>query len=173
MLGLVSALERLKVGFIGCGGIASTHAERLKSIRETHMVAFADVDEDRAKLFSSKYGGRHYRDWREMLDKESLDLVYICLPPFAHADEVMVAAEKGINIFIEKPIALDMELAKQMVRAVEKSGVKSQVGYNCRFGYAVEETKRLIQNGEAGDVGLFLGMYWCNFMRRDWWKRRS
>jgi predicted dehydrogenase len=173
MLGLVSALERLKVGFIGCGGIASAHAERLKNIREAHMVAFADVAEEKAKLFSSEYGGRHYKDWREMLDKENLDLVYVCLPPFAHTDEVMAAAEKGIHVFIEKPIALNVELAKQMVRAVEKSGVKSQVGYNCRFGYAVEETKRLMQNGEAGDAGLFLGMYWCNFMRWDWWKDKN
>jgi len=162
-------LRRLNVGFIGCGGIASTHAERLKTLEEVQMAAFSDLVEDRAKAMAAKYGGKYYVDWREMLRKENLDIVYICLPPFAHSDEVMVAAEKGINVFIEKPIALNMKLAREMVRAVERAGVKSQVGYNCRFGYAIEEAKRLIDSGEAEEVGLVMGMYWCNFIRRDWW----
>ena len=167
------SIKRLNVGFIGCGGIASTHAERLKVLKETHIVAFADVIEDRAKAMTVKYGGRWYRDWLEMLSKEALDIVYICLPPFAHTDEVMVAAEKGIHIFIEKPIALDMKTAREMVRSIEKNGVKSQVGYNCRFGYAIEEAKRLVERGEAGEVGLALGIYWCHFIRKDWWIDKS
>lgn len=166
-------MERLNVGFIGCGGIAALHAERLKNLSNVKMVAFADIVEEKAKNFASKYGGASYKDWLEMLDKEKLDVVYICLPPFAHKDEVAIAAEKGIHIFIEKPIALNMETAKRMVRAVEKSGVKSQVGYNCRFGYAVDEAKKLIESGEAGEIGLALGLYWCNFIRRDWWIDKS
>jgi predicted dehydrogenase len=166
---MVVVLRRLNIGFIGCGGIASVHAERLKTLEEARMAAFSDIVEDRAKAMAVKYGGKYYVDWREMLEKESLDIVYICLPPFAHSDEVAVAAERGINIFIEKPIALNMKAAREMVRAVEKAGVKSQVGYNCRFGYAVEEAKKLIDSGEAGGVGIAVGMYWCNFIRRDWW----
>lgn len=166
-------MNELRVGFIGCGGIAAVHAERLKSLDKVRMVAFSDVIEEKAKLFAVKYGGNPYKDWHEMLDREALDIVYICLPPYAHIDEVIVAAEKGIHIFIEKPIALDMRMARDMARAVEKNGVKSQVGYNCRFGYAIEEAKRLIESGEAGDIGLVMGMYWCHFIRGDWWADRS
>ncbi len=166
-------MERLNVGFIGCGGIASIHTECLKKLREVRLVAFADKVEEKARFFSSKYGGTPYKDWREMLEKEKLDIVYVCTPPFVHAEEVMIAAEKGIHIFIEKPIALNMTLAKQMVKAVEKNRVKCQVGYNCRFGYAVEEAKRVIDNGEAGEIGLALGMYWCHFIREDWWMDKS
>ncbi|MEM2960382.1 MAG: Gfo/Idh/MocA family oxidoreductase [Candidatus Bathyarchaeia archaeon] len=166
-------MRRLSVGFIGCGGIASVHAGRLKALEEVNMVAFTDAIEERAKLMAAKYGGRYYKDWHEMMNKEKLDVVYICLPPFAHTDEVMIAAEKGIHIFIEKPIALDMGLAGQMAKAIEKSGVKSQVGYNCRFGYAIEEAKRLVESGEAGEIGLAMGMYWCHFIREDWWIDKS
>ncbi|MBS7607385.1 MAG: Gfo/Idh/MocA family oxidoreductase [Candidatus Bathyarchaeia archaeon] len=166
-------MDELRVGFIGCGGIAAVHVERLRSSNKVRMVAFSDVIEERAKLFVAKYGGNSYRDWHEMLDNETLDIVYICLPPYAHTDEVTVAAEKGIHIFIEKPIALDMKVAREMVKAVERSGVKSQVGYNCRFGYAIEEAKRLIESGEAGDIGLVMGMYWCHFIREDWWIDKS
>jgi len=168
-------LDVMKVGIIGCGNIATVHMRRLSTLKEIKVVAFADISEEKAKEFSQQYGGRAYTDWRKMLDKESLDIVYICLPPFAHKDEVMVAAEKGINIFIEKPIALNMDLARRMVRAVEKHGVLSQVGYNCRFGRGIEEAKRLIEDGEAGDVGLAVGWYWCHYLGGAWWrdKKRS
>jgi len=166
-------MRRLKIGMIGCGGIAGLHAEKLRSIEEANMVAFADIIKEKAEAFSKRYGGRVYTDWREMLDKESLDIVYICLPPFAHSDEVMVSAEKGIHIFIEKPIALNMKLAWEMVRAVEKNNVKSQVGYCLRFSYAIDKAKRLIESGEAGKIGLAVGWYWCHFLGGAWWRDKS
>jgi len=158
---------------LGCGGIARIHAERLKSLEEAEMVAFADVIREKAEEFSKRYGGRAYTSWREMLDKEPLDIVYVCLPPFAHSDEVIVSAEKGIHIFIEKPIALDMNLAWSMVRAVEKNGVKSQVGYCQRFGFAIDKAKELIESGEAGRIGLTVGWYWCHFLGKSWWRDKK
>jgi len=166
-------VRRLKTGFIGCGRIASAHAHRLASLAEVELAAFSDVRIERAKALSAKYGGRAYADWREMLDREQLDVVFICLPPFAHEDEVIVAAEKGVHIYIEKPIALDMKLAEEMVRAVEKSGVKSQVGYQLRFAAGVEKAKELIEEGVVGEIGLAVGAYWCRFIRRDWWLDKS
>jgi len=166
-------MKRLKIGMIGCGGIAGAHAERLKSLEEVNMVAFADIIKEKAEAFSKRYGGRAYTDWHEMLDKESLDIVYICLPPFAHSDEVVISAEKGIHIFIEKPIALNMELAWSMVRAVEKNDVKSQVGYCLRFGYAIDKAKKLIESGETGKIGLAVGWYWCHFLGGAWWRDKS
>jgi len=167
-------MGRLKIGMIGCGGIASVHAERLKSLEEVEMIAFADVIKEKAESFSKRYGGgRTYTNWREMLNKEPLDIVYICIPPFAHSDEVIVSAEKGIHIFIEKPIALDMKLAWNMVRAVEKNNVKSQVGYCLRFGYAIDKAKQLIESGEAGKIGLAVGWYWCHFLGGPWWRDKN
>jgi len=166
-------LSKLRVGMIGCGGIARVHGERLSKLDEVQLAAFADIVSEKAAAFSESYGGKAYTDWHEMLDCERLDIVYVCLPPFSHDDEVMVAAEKGIHIFIEKPIALKMDLARKMVRAVEKSGVKSQVGYNCRFGLAVEEAKRLIESGDGGEIGLALGTYWCHFLGGAWWRDKE
>lgn len=165
--------RRLAVGFIGCGGIARAHIDNLARLDRVELKAFSDISIDRAKALASTYGGEAYADWREMLEKSKLDLVFICLPPFAHRDEVMVAAEKGIHIYIEKPIALDIELAREMARAVEKYGVKSQVGYQLRFAAGVERAKRIIESGEIGAIGLVNGVYWCRFIRRDWWIDRS
>ena len=174
MFWLGATLKTLKVGMIGCGGIAGIHATRLSTLKEVKLSAFCDLVEDKAKAFSVKYGGNVYADWHEMLDREKLDVVYICLPPFAHRDEVMVAAERGIHMFIEKPIALSMGLARRMVEAVKKYDVRSQVGYNCRFGFGVEKAKGLIERGEAGDIGLALGWYWCNFLHTlAWWRDKE
>jgi len=166
-------LDKVKIGFVGCGGIAGTHLRGLSTLSEVRLEAFADIIEEKARVFSNQYGGRVYKDWREMLDKERLDIVYICLPPFAHEDEVMVAAEKGVNIFIEKPIALNMSLAREMVKSVEKHHVKSQVGYCLRFGAGIEKAKDLVQSGEAGEVGLAVGWYWCHFLGGSWWRDKE
>ena len=166
-------MKRLNVGVLGCGGIARAHVERLKTNEKVNLVAFCDIVAERAKSFASRYGGTPYTDYREMFDKEKLDVVFICLPPFAHKDEVMLAAEKGIHIYIEKPIALDMKLAREMVHAVEKAGVKSQVGYQLRFAAGVERAKQLIEKGELGTIGLVLGEYLCRFIRKDWWIDKS
>lgn len=166
-------MRKLKVGFIGCGGIAAAHADRLSRFNDVELTAFSDLLVERAQELASRYGGRAYTSWREMLDRESLDAVFVCLPPFAHEDEVEVAAEKGVHIYIEKPIALDVGLAERMVEAVKKHGVKSQVGYQLRFSFAAERTKQLIDSGEVGSVGLAVGAFWCRFLRTDWWIDRS
>ncbi len=166
-------MRKLKIGFIGCGGIALAHAERLSSLNNVELTAFSDIQAERAKGLAAKYGGEAYLSWREMLKREQLDAVFICLPPFAHEDEVEVAAEKGIHVYIEKPIALDMAKSWSMVRAVEKHGVKSQVGYQMRFSPAAERVKALIDSGAVGRIGLATGSYWCRFIRTDWWIDRS
>lgn len=161
-------MKPLAIGFIGCGGIARAHAARLSTLNNVRLKAFSDLAVNKAREMASLYGGEAYADWRDMLEKAELDLVFICLPPFAHKDEVMVAAENGMHIYIEKPIALDLKLAREMAKAIEKYRVKSQVGYQLRFGYGVEKAKRMVESGEVGRIGLASGMYWCRFLRRDW-----
>ncbi len=163
------------VGFIGCGGIAHAHARALSSLSDkVEMVAFCDIEEERARLFSQQYTGgkaKVFTDYRRMYDEVTLDIVYICLPPFAHKDDVDIAAEKGIHIFIEKPIALDMETANRMVEAVERGKVKSQVGFMFRFGTAVQTVKNLLNL--YGPPGLFMGRYMCNSLHSPWWRDKS
>jgi len=164
-----------RIGFIGCGGIANAHARALASLKgRVEMVAFCDIEEERARWFSHTYAegkAKVFTDYRKMYDEVKLDIVYICLPPFAHKDDVDIAAEKGIHIFIEKPIALDMETANRMVKAVEKGKVKSQVGFMFRFGDAVEEVKEMLKS--YGPVGLMMGRYMCNSLHSPWWRDKT
>ena len=165
-----------RTAMIGCGGIAHAHAKILQGLDRIQWGAFCDVVEERAAQFNETYAhgkGKVYADFARMYDKEKLDLVYICLPPFAHSNEVDMAAERGIHVFIEKPIALDMETAHRMVTAVEEYRIKAQVGFMFRFGDAIEGVKGMLDSGEAGPPGLMMGRYFCNSLHSPWWRDRS
>ena len=165
-----------RVGLIGCGGIANRHATILQKLERTELAAFCDIAVERAREFAEKYAGGKppvFADYHQMIEKVPLDVVYICLPPFAHADEVEVAASNGVHVFIEKPIALTMELANRMVAATDRAGVKTQVGFMSRFGEAVERVKALLDNGQAGAPGLMLGKYFCNALHAPWWREKE
>ncbi|MCM8809514.1 MAG: Gfo/Idh/MocA family oxidoreductase, partial [Candidatus Omnitrophica bacterium] len=74
----------IKIGFIGCGGIANAHMNALSKIEGVKFLGMCDVDENRAKAASEKFGGKFYTDYKKMLQELELDACFICLPPFAH-----------------------------------------------------------------------------------------
>ena len=170
-------MKRLRTAILGCGGFARVHTKNLISLSdEIELTAFCDHHEYNAREFSEEYTagkGTIFTDPHEMFEKASLDLVVICLPPFAHSDEVEAAAEHGVHILIEKPIALSSEHAWRMVEAAEKASIKTQVGFMFRFGAAVEQLKELIASGEVGSPGLMSARYFCNSLHAPWWRDRS
>jgi predicted dehydrogenase len=167
----------LRTGLIGCGKFANKHLANLVSMPDRFtMAAFCDNVPENAEQFNQKYAdgkSKVYIDFHDLFKETPLDLVLICLPPFGHADEVEVAAQHGVNILIEKPIALTSEHAWRMVDAVEKAGVKTQVGFMFRFGLAIEKLKALIADGTAGPVGLMSTRYFCNALHATWWRMRD
>lgn len=171
------AKQTLRTAIIGCGGIAQRHAQNLAQLADRfELVAFADTKEDRAREFAAEYAGGTaavYTAPGALLDTEQLDAVFICLPPFAHTDEVARAAARGVHVFIEKPIALDSEHAWQMVTAAEDAGITTQVGFMFRFGGAVARLKQMMASGEAGLAGLMSTRYFCNALHAPWWRQRD
>jgi predicted dehydrogenase len=143
---------------------------------EIEMVAFCNRTVLKAHAFSEQYtGGKApvFSDHHDMFDQVELDLLVICLPPFAHSDEVEVAAAHGTHLLLEKPIALTSEHAWRMVKAAEKADIRSQVGFQLRFGEAVERLKYLLETGQAGVAGLMSARYFCNSLHTDWWRKRD
>jgi len=150
----------LKIGFIGCGGIARHHMKNLSNLEGVKMIAFCDVVFSKAKEVASLYHGNAYSDYREMLKKEKLDAVYVCTPPYAHGFEIEVV-EKGIHIFVEKPVAINLETALKIENAIRKSGVINSVGYMLRYSDLTELMKSRIE--EEGPIGMVLGYYIDSF----------
>jgi predicted dehydrogenase len=143
---------------------------------DVELVAFCDRTEEKARAFSQQYAeGRAqvFTDHHALLDRVGLDALVIALPPFGHTDEVECAAERGVHVLIEKPIALTSEQGWRMVEAAERAGIKTQVGFMFRFGEAVERLRDMIASGEVGPVALMSARYFCNALHADWWRDRS
>jgi predicted dehydrogenase len=170
-------MKPLHTAILGCGGFARRHAQLFAKLQDHfHLVAFCDVNIDRAQAFASDFTqGRAavFTDHHAMFGQVALDLVAICLPPFGHSDEVECAAKRGIHVFIEKPIALTSEHAWRMVAAAEAAGIVTQVGFMYRFGAAIQHLRKLMETGEAGPAGLMSARYFCNSLHADWWRQRD
>ncbi len=170
-------MHPLRTAILGCGGFAHRHMQVLATLPdEIEMVAFSSRSEASARAFSQQYtNGRAsiFTDHHDLLEQVDLDLLLITLPPYAHSDEVELAAERGIHLMLEKPIALTSDHAWQMVEAAERAGIKTQVGFKLRFGEAVEGVKALLDSGEAGPLGLMSARYFCNALHAPWWRDRQ
>jgi predicted dehydrogenase len=167
-------VKPLRTAILGCGGFASKHAQNIRKLpEEMKLVAFCDLDITRAASFAKNYGSPEslvFNDHHDLFKQASFDLLVVVLPPFAHSDEVGLAAERGIHLLIEKPIALTAEQAWKMVENVEKAGIRTQVGFMYRFGAAIKALREMINTGEAGPVGLVRAGYFCNHLHAPWWR---
>ena len=146
----------LKVGIIGCGGIANQkHLPALAGIEEVEVVAFCDIIEERAILSKNTYGtsdGRVYSDYKEMLEKEDLDIVHVCTPNSSHAEISIAAMEADNHVMCEKPMAKTAEEARAMIEASEKTGKKLTIGYQNRFRKDSQFLHAACADGELGEI---------------------
>ena len=169
-------MKKLKVGIVGTGFMGVTHTKNLKKIDGVDITAICDINNEIAEGFKKEMelNSNIYDNFDKMLDAEEFDVLYFCLPPFAHNGEVIRAAEKGINVFLEKPIALTSEAAEVIVDAIEKSGVISQVGYQMRFKQSIQKLYAMIADGTAGKPTIFQGRFWCNMGEGpSWWAKKN
>ena len=128
--------KTVKVGFVGVGGIANGHLRRLSELEAVEITALCDIAEERVHAAVEAHGGQGYTDYRVMLDEAALDAVYFCLPPFAHSDGEIIAAERGCHIFVQKPVVMDIETGVKIAEAIQRAGVISCVGYQLRYSNA-------------------------------------
>lgn len=157
----------LHVGFIGTGGIAQTHLRHLQQLEGVAVVAACDLVRERAEAAVRPWGGRAYTDHREMLARERLDALFICLPPFAHTDQELLAVEKGIPFFVEKPLEVGTAYAEQVAAAVQARGLLAAVGYHWRYMDGVERAQEILASRPAH---MALG-YWLGGMPGvAWWR---
>ena len=160
----------VRIGFIGTGGIAGMHLGLLPEIERAELVAYADIMIERAQAAADRCGGRPYGDYREMLDREQLDAVYVCLPPFAHGDPEFAVLERNLHLFVEKPQALDVDTARDIAAKVEESGVLSCVGYNWRYLDTTQRARELLSGVRPA---LALGYWIGNTPGSPWWRVKS
>jgi predicted dehydrogenase len=147
-------MKTMRTAIIGCGRFAKRHAAILSGLNDVRLVGFCDPVIENANAYNQQYAcgeAKVYQDCESMFSDLGLDLVYICLPPYAHHDEVELACRYGVHFLIEKPIALSASAALEMCKQVRASGVKSQVGFMYRFGEAAQWLKQYLDRDGAPD----------------------
>lgn len=142
----------IKTGIIGCGKIANAHVQVLLQLTDAKLTAVCDVDETKRRQLSKKAGAAAYESYEEMLEAEKLDLVIICLPPALHGKCAIYCAEKGVNVFLEKPMGIDTADCEAIIKACKDNEVMLWVGHMQRYSKENRIAKELIASGEYGNV---------------------
>ncbi|MFI5835682.1 Gfo/Idh/MocA family protein [Micromonospora sp. NPDC051300] len=159
----------MRVGLVGAGGVAQRHARVLTGFEDVELLGVTDVAPEAARALADTYGGRVFSDVAEML-AAGPDAVYVCVPPFAHgpAEEAVVAA--GVPMFVEKPVAVDLETAERIAGLVERAGLRTGVGHHWRYLHVVEEARRLLADRP---VRMVNGAWLDKVPPVAWWARRD
>ncbi len=144
-------MKSLKVGVVGIGGQGKTHLFNSLRLKTVEVKAIADSSKSVLSRYSSLKINK-YTDFHEMFRKEPLDAVIIAVPNFLHEEVATVAAEHGLDILIEKPLARTAEESKRIVDSVNRNGVSLMVGMCQRFSKDAQMLKEKIDNGVFGRV---------------------
>jgi predicted dehydrogenase len=148
--------KKLKVGVIGCGGIAvQKHLPAIAKINEAEVTAFCDINPEKAEKSCREFGvqgAKTYTDYRELLKDGSIDVIHVCTPNRSHSPITVAALEAGKHVMCEKPMATSYEEAKKMTDAAKKAGKLLTIGYQYRCMPAPLYLKKLCERGDMGEI---------------------
>lgn len=145
----------MRVGIIGGGHIASIHGPLIQQQPDTQIVSIADKDTSRANALAAELttsSVQVYDDAQQMLSEQKLDVVHVLVPPHLHADLSILAMEQGCHVFVEKPMALTEDDAQKMIDASQRHQILLWANHNMVFEESVLAAKKLVAEGNIGDI---------------------
>jgi len=162
-------MDGMAVGIVGAGWIAQEHQRILGSLAGADVVAVCDVDRERAEALAGGTGARVYVDWRELLDREDLAALVVCTPPLSHREPAIAALDRGLPVYLEKPIARTLEDAAAIVAAAERTGTVCAIGYQWHALDLLDDLRQLL---EGQQIGLLVGTSIGPTQSRPWFLNR-
>ncbi|MEM2087233.1 MAG: Gfo/Idh/MocA family oxidoreductase [Thermoproteota archaeon] len=145
--------KKVRVGIIGCGIVAGSHVSGYLKSGMAEIAALSDSRIERAKALAEKYGLSQvsiYENYEELLKGNNIDAVSVCTPHHLHAEITVKAAEHGKHVLCEKPIAISLNQADEMIRACRRNRVKLAVVFQNRFSPDVQRVKKEFERGDFG-----------------------
>lgn len=158
----------IRIGVVGAGGIASEHFKHIHANERAELVAICDIVPNLAETAANQYGAAAYTQVSSMLERENLDALFVCVPPFAHDDIEEQVARKGIHLLVEKPLGLDMAEVRRKAVIISEAGILTSTGYCLRYMETVQRAKQYLAGKEIGMVrahrfgGLPPSAWWIN-----------
>lgn len=160
-------MKKVRVGFVGAGGIANVHLQHISKNEMAEVTAICDIHEGTALQKAKEYGGTAYTNVDEMFEKEQLDALFISVPPFAHGEIEEKAARKGIHLMVEKPLGLDYQTVAKKAEIIKQSGIICGSGYCLRYLDTVAKAKEYLQDKKTAMVR---GHYLSSFVPTPWYR---
>lgn len=143
-------MEPLALAIVGCGHIATLHADVISKLENCRLIAVADIDPARAETLASMYGAKAYTSLERLLDAEKPDVVHICTPSYLHVRMTAQCAARGIAVYLEKPGALT---SSQLDRLLElEKQIKIGICFQNRLMPASRRMLQILQGGSLGKI---------------------
>lgn len=144
----------LNVAIVGAGTMGKVHSNAYLNVKNAKVVAVCDLEIEKASVLASAHGAKSYRDFDEMLNREEIDIMDICLPTYLHREYSLKAIDRNKHVFCEKPVALNKADAEEMIVRAEERKVKFAVGHVVRFFPAYMNAVESIKEGKIGTPKL-------------------
>ena len=160
-----------KLAMIGCGGIGSYHLDHFVKFDDIELVGFCDLIPDRAESFVKKSGkGKAFTDFKKMYDETKPDMVCIGIPPYKHGEIEFETTERGIHMFVEKPVSLDLDMAKAIRDKIAVRNLIAASGFQCRYDNINDAAKDYIAKN---DIVTMQGSRVGGVPEVDWWRKKD
>ncbi|MCK9525912.1 MAG: Gfo/Idh/MocA family oxidoreductase [Limnochordia bacterium] len=163
-------MKQLKVAIVGCGNVSKVHLAAAASNPSAKLIAVCDIKEDRAKKASTEFGVPYYTDYHQVLALEP-DVIHICTPHHVHAEIAIAAANKGIHVLTEKPMAVTLHDADRMIQAAQDNNITLGVIFQNRYNPSSRAMKEAVVSGELGEI--LGGRLFVTWMRNDEYYSKS
>jgi predicted dehydrogenase len=142
----------IKIGIVGAGFIGNIHSGVYQCLPDVKVVSVCDIRSEKAEALAGKFNAKKFTDFKTMLKDSELDMVDVCLPTFMHKEYAIKAANAGCNVLCEKPMALNLKEAGQMIKACKKNKIKFMVAHCIRFWPEYQYLYDVVKNGEFGEL---------------------
>jgi len=143
----------ISVAVIGCGYAAELHLPAIQSLKEARLVAVCDSDPVRLHELATRHGvKRRHRDWRELVDDPTIEVIAVLTPPKLHLDMTLRAVRAGKYIMLEKPLVANIQEANRLMEEASAGTAKIMIAYNLRFHQQIIQLRDLIRSGALGEI---------------------
>src|SRR6266481_2595416 len=155
--------KRIGLAIIGGGRVGLFRGEVAARHPQVDFIGLAEIKPDRGKFVADKLGADFVSsDYRELLARPEVTAAVISTDEHLHVGPILAAVERGLSLFIEKPLATDLAESERVLKAIQESGVDAVVGYTQRFRRGWLAAKEKVQTGQLGDVTLVTSRAFMN-----------
>jgi phthalate 4,5-cis-dihydrodiol dehydrogenase len=162
----LSARASLRFGIVGLGRAAAATVPAIVRNSNTQVVAAADTNADVLESFTRRYSARGYANIEALCEDRAVDAVYVATPTHLHTQHVLAAVAAGKHVICEKPLAITLEDAGQMIAAVDDRGVQFIVGQSQSYEPPIRAIRQLVRSGDLGRLGMINGWYYNDWLYR-------